>query len=198
MNPISSDNQGMPADSVPPEKMILSFSSENLMDSVSTDRVFSPDHTHVFLLLTSLFHLSLQGKQRNAETFHREYLTLPTSKPRSNKTPRTTEHPPHIAPSSRDLQKINVMVFVCCISCLFYCRVWYFCFHKLCMSLFESCQTGEAGVSCHAFYSTEYFSRFLKTQTFKSWQKKAREHIHCYSSPLKSGNDNKQIYTKPS
>ncbi len=29
----------MSADSVPPEKMILSFSSENLMDSVSTDRV---------------------------------------------------------------------------------------------------------------------------------------------------------------
>lgn len=30
----------MPADSVPPEKMTLSFSIENLMDSVSTDQCF--------------------------------------------------------------------------------------------------------------------------------------------------------------
>ncbi|KAF4101904.1 afadin [Onychostoma macrolepis] len=85
-NPNLAYNQEMPADSVPPEKMTLSFSIENLMDS---------------------------GKQRNAlsnaQALHREYLTLPTSKPHSNKTPRTIEHPPHIAPFSRDQQKINFM-----------------------------------------------------------------------------------------
>ncbi|XP_016089321.1 afadin [Sinocyclocheilus grahami] len=85
-NPNLAYNQEMPVDSVPPEKMTLSFSIENLMDS---------------------------GKQRNtlsnAEAFHREYLTLPTSKPHSNKTPRTTKHPPHIAPFSRDQQKSNFM-----------------------------------------------------------------------------------------
>ncbi|KTG35382.1 hypothetical protein cypCar_00024085 [Cyprinus carpio] len=85
-NPNLAYNQEMLVDSVPPEKMTLSFSTENLTDS---------------------------GKQRstlsNAETFHREYLTLPTSKPHSNKTARATEHPTHIAPFSRDLQKSNFM-----------------------------------------------------------------------------------------
>ncbi|XP_059375835.1 afadin isoform X2 [Carassius carassius] len=85
-NPNLAYNQEMPVDSVAPEKKTLSFSIENLTDS---------------------------GKQRNtlsnAETFHREYLTLPTSKPHGNKTTKTTEHPPRIAPFSRDLQKSNFM-----------------------------------------------------------------------------------------
>ncbi|XP_043119430.1 afadin [Puntigrus tetrazona] len=82
-NPNLAHNQEMAADSVPPEHMTLSFSTEDLMDS---------------------------GKQRNTlSNGEREYLTLPTSKPHSNKTPRTIEHPPHIAPFSRDQQKINLM-----------------------------------------------------------------------------------------
>lgn len=123
-----SDNQEMPVDSVPPEKMTLSFSIENLTDSVSTDTVnvflFIKMNSPMFFFTIDLIcHLSPQGKQRstlsNAETFHREYLTLPTSKPHSNKTARATEHPPHIAPFSRDLQKSNFMVFVCCIFVLY-------------------------------------------------------------------------------
>ncbi|XP_073683627.1 afadin-like [Garra rufa] len=85
-NPNLAYGQGMPVNSVPTEKMTLSFSTDNLLDS---------------------------GKPRitlsNTETFHREYLTLPTSKPHSNKTPRTTEHPPHIDRFSRDQHKINSM-----------------------------------------------------------------------------------------
>ncbi|KAK9959434.1 hypothetical protein ABG768_009561 [Culter alburnus] len=76
----------MPVDSVSHENIMLSFSSDNLMDSVN------PKNT---LLST--------------ETHHREYLTLPASKLHSNKVPRITEKPQRIPAFSRDLQKINIM-----------------------------------------------------------------------------------------
>ncbi|XP_048046375.1 afadin [Megalobrama amblycephala] len=76
----------MPVDSVSHENIMLSFSSDNLMDSVN------PKNT---LLST--------------ETHHREYLTLPASKLHSNKVTRITEKPQRIPAFSRDLQKINIM-----------------------------------------------------------------------------------------
>ncbi|XP_073784175.1 afadin isoform X2 [Danio rerio] len=85
-NPNLTYNQEMPVDSAPTEKMMLSFSTDNLMDS---------------------------GKPSNAslntDIYQREYLTLPSSKLHSNKAPRTTEQPLHIAAFSRDQQKINFM-----------------------------------------------------------------------------------------
>ncbi|KAK2879147.1 hypothetical protein Q8A67_019938 [Cirrhinus molitorella] len=85
-NPNLAYEEEMPDNSVPPGNMMFSFSTDNLMDS---------------------------GKPRNrlsnAEILHREYLTLPTSKPHSNKSQRTTEHPPDIDRFSKDQQKINFM-----------------------------------------------------------------------------------------
>ncbi|XP_056332380.1 afadin [Danio aesculapii] len=85
-NPNLTYNQEMPVDSAPTEKRMLSFSTDNLMDS---------------------------GKPSNAplntDIYQREYLTLPSSKLHSNKAPRTTEQPLHIAAFSRDQQKINFM-----------------------------------------------------------------------------------------
>ncbi|KAK7142793.1 hypothetical protein R3I94_012215 [Phoxinus phoxinus] len=68
------------------EKIMLSLSTDNLMDSVK------PRNTLL-----------------NTETYHREYLTLPASKLHSNKVSGTTEKPQHISAFSRDLQKINIM-----------------------------------------------------------------------------------------
>ncbi|XP_077094841.1 afadin isoform X2 [Siphateles boraxobius] len=75
-----------PVDPVLHEKMMLSLSTDNLMDSVKP-----------------------RNNLLNTETYHREYLTLPASKLHSNKAPGTTEKPQHISAFSRDLQKINIM-----------------------------------------------------------------------------------------
>ncbi|XP_067310801.1 afadin [Pseudorasbora parva] len=74
-----------PVDSVPCEKT-LSFSTDNLMDSVKP-----------------------RNALLNTETYHREYLTLPASKLHSTKVHGAQEKPQHISAFSRDLQKINIL-----------------------------------------------------------------------------------------
>ncbi|XP_039530139.1 afadin isoform X2 [Pimephales promelas] len=73
-------------DPVLQEKIILSLSTDNLMDSVKP-----------------------RNPLLNTDTYHREYLTLPASKQHSNKVPGTTGKPQDISVFSRDLQNINIM-----------------------------------------------------------------------------------------
>lgn len=106
----------------------------------------------------------------------------------------------HVLLHSPVISKRATSWYLCVASlfCLFYCCVWYLCFHKLCMILFESTITGqieEAGVSCHTFYSTEYYSRFLYRHKHLSLDRKKL--VNCYW-PLKSANGSKAIYTKTS
>lgn len=122
-----------------------------------------------FLLLTSFVTCHPRGNKEALFQMQRLFTENIWPCQHPNRTAIKQQELPnilHILLHSPGICKRATLWYLCVASlfCMFYCCVWYLCFHKLCMSLFESrvtCQIGEAGVSCHTFYSTEYFSRFL-------------------------------------